>query len=113
MPDQKIDNLLNSDKKTLDESLAILNRQSRKIEDKVVNIFDNVDKYFKLITKVLNYATKSRIMSRRKEGGNHAKADNGAAGAGGGRVHLPALRALHRGRGQRAAGPHDLCAGQK
>lgn len=37
----KIDNLSNSNKKILDESLTILNKQSKKIEDKISNIFDN------------------------------------------------------------------------
>lgn len=58
----KKDNLLNSDKKNLEESLEILNRKSIKIESRVENIFENETVNIQALIEKLKLDIKSKYI---------------------------------------------------
>lgn len=56
----KLDNLINSDKKHLDENLEKLRKQSNKIEDRIINIFENESIEIRRLIKKLQLDIKSK-----------------------------------------------------
>lgn len=56
----KLDNLINSDKKHLDENLDKLRKQANKIEDRIINIFENESIEIKRLIKKLQLDIKSK-----------------------------------------------------